>query len=127
MLLLYIQKKKKCTECASLFLCVNHIDTDLSEMSVHLLIHAAPPPDSMLSNCQTSLKGESYHHTFLVYMIARKKLNPANITLMDFSPTNISSAQTVGLMSPKAMVLATYVLFPLLLPANSRQQSVIFC
>lgn len=68
-------KKKELTRCVSPSRSVNQIDTDLSEMSVHLLgIHVVPPPDSMLSDCQTSLKGESHqhilHHTLAVYMIA---------------------------------------------------------
>lgn len=78
-------------------------------MSVHLLIHAVPPPDSMLSNCQTSLKGERHHHTFLVYMIARKKLIPVNITLMDFSAQyHFQHALNVGPLCPTAVMTAAY-------------------
>lgn len=67
-------KKTEFTRCVLLSRCVNQIDTDLSEMSVHLLgIHAVPPPDSMLSDCQTSLRGESHQRTrrsLVIYMIA---------------------------------------------------------
>lgn len=52
---------------------VNQIDTDLSELSAHVFdIHAVPPSDSMLSDCQTSLRGECHQHilrhTLVVYM-----------------------------------------------------------
>lgn len=44
-------------------------DTDLSEMSVHLLgIHAVLLADTTLSICYRSVKGESYHCT--VHMIS---------------------------------------------------------
>lgn len=57
-------------------------------MSVHLLgIHVIPPPVSMLSNCQTSLKGEIHQHaihlTLVVYMIASTEYIPLNITYFD--------------------------------------------
>lgn len=56
-------------------------------MSVCLLgIHAVPPPDSMLSDCQTSLKSENHQHmlhlTLDVYMIASMEYIPAYITYL---------------------------------------------
>lgn len=76
------------TGCSSLFRCVGQIDTDLSEMSVHLLgIHAVLPSDCVLSNCQTSLKGVNHRHTLhvtsLVYMTASKEYIPAYIPYFD--------------------------------------------
>lgn len=69
-----IKKKTEFTQCVLLSRCVNQIDTDLSEMSVHLLgIHAVPPPDCMLSVCQTSRRGESHQRVWrsvVIFMIA---------------------------------------------------------
>lgn len=76
-----VRKEDICTERASFFLCVDQIDSQF----IYLFIEP-PSPDSTLSNCQTSLIEESYHNIFPVYMIARRKLIPASITLIDFSP-----------------------------------------